>query len=185
MPAGSTDTAAGQAVLEAAVAPYLSTSLRDIDLAAVCGDALAAAGVSLADFPTYVAAPDGTKVRLTYASNGPYLEAKLQQFFGQSETPVVGPRRVPVALKLLSPAGKVLAETRDLPHFWKAAYPMVRSEMRGKYPKHPWPEDPANAAPTRLTNRAIANSLPMGDAKTRTSRAPAKQKPGGKRRKRR
>ena len=94
----------------------------------------------------------------------PVLACKLQEWFGASETPSVGPveRRIPVLLHLLSPAGRPLAITSDLPSFWAGPYAQVRAEMRDKYKRHPWPEDPANAAPTRLTNRALAKQAAAG-----------------------
>lgn len=93
----------------------------------------------------------------------------MQEWFGAAETPVVGPRQntLPVLLQLLSPAGAPVALTSDLPSFWSGAYKSVRAELREKYKRHPWPEDPTAAEPTRLTNRGIAkqsegSSVPAG-----------------------
>ena len=158
--------------LEEAIMPYLYTSLDlKIDLAAVLTDSLAAAGVDLdALCPERIEAPDGTRIRVTYDATGPCAEAKLQQFFGQTTSPVAG--NTPVALRLLSPAGKLLGETRDLAFFWKEVYPSVRAEQRGRYPKHPWPEDPMAASPTRATNKALRRE----GAESASKRAPLKKK---------
>jgi len=86
----------------------------------------------------------------------PVLAVKLQEMFGQTDTPRVGRGRVPVMLHLLSPAGRPLQVTGDLRHFWANAYKAVRAEMRGRYPKHPWPEDPLSAIPTGKTKRRLA-----------------------------
>ena len=79
----------------------------------------------------------------------PVLAVKLQELFGLLDTPCIAGGRVPVLVQLLSPAGRPLQITRDLRGFWKNGYPAVRAEMRGRYPRHPWPDDPVAAVPTR------------------------------------
>lgn len=104
--------------------------------------------------PASLRLPTGRSARLDYrAEGGPVLAVKLQAIFGCTDTPRVGGGRVPVTLHLLSPAGRPLAVTADLTSIWRNAYPEVRKDMRGRYPKHPWPEDPATAAPTERTAR--------------------------------
>jgi ATP-dependent helicase HrpB len=76
---------------------------------------------------------------------------KLQELFGLAQTPRVGPRREPVTLLLLAPNGRPVQTTRDLSGFWERLYPEVRRELRGRYPRHPWPEDPWSAPPTHRT----------------------------------
>ncbi len=76
--------------------------------------------------------------------------------FGSKETPTIAQGRVPLLLRLNSPAGRPLQITRDLAHFWRNGYPAVRSEMRGRYPRHPWPEDPFTATATGLTKKKLA-----------------------------
>ena len=83
------------------------------------------------------------------------VAAKLQETFGWTETPRLGGGRAPVLFHLLSPAGRPLAVTSDLHSFFTGPYADVRAEMRGRYPKHPWPEDPLTAQPTHLTNRKL------------------------------
>jgi len=78
----------------------------------------------------------------------PVLAVKLQELFGLAETPRVANGRVPVMLHLLSPAGRPIQVTQDLRGFWDRTYPEVRKELKGRYPKHPWPDDPWTAAPT-------------------------------------
>jgi ATP-dependent helicase HrpB len=89
-------------------------------------------------------------VPLEYADDGTVsASVKLQELFGLPDTPRVGRRREPVLLSLLAPNGRPVQLTRDLRSFWDRTYPEVRKELRGRYPKHPWPEDPWSAAPTR------------------------------------
>ncbi|MEU6078498.1 ATP-dependent helicase HrpB [Micromonospora sp. NPDC047074] len=100
--------------------------------------------------PERIAVPSGSRIRLDYADPAaPVLAVKLQETFGWRDAPRVADGRVPVLLHLLSPAGRPVAVTADLASFWRTGYPQVRSELRGRYPRHPWPEDPTTAAPTR------------------------------------
>ncbi|WP_248122790.1 ATP-dependent helicase HrpB [Micrococcus lacusdianchii] len=109
--------------------------------------------------PEDLEVPSGRRVRLDYPATdqdtAPVLAAKLQEFFGARVTPAVADGRQPVLLHLLSPAGRPLAVTADLPSFWAGPYAHVRAENRGRYPKHPWPEDPASARPTARTNSRL------------------------------
>jgi len=105
-------------------------------------------------YPTRIELPTGQTARLDYCARpGPVLATKLQTLFGQTDTPTVGPQRHPVLIHLLSPAGRPLAVTSDLKSFWTNAYPDVRKDMRGRYPKHPWPEDPLTAIASHRTKR--------------------------------
>ncbi|MEU6815067.1 ATP-dependent helicase HrpB [Streptomyces sp. NPDC046860] len=100
--------------------------------------------------PERVTVPSGSRVRVDYADPGqPVLAVKLQEMFGLRRTPEVA--GVPLLVHLLSPAGRPAAVTADLTSFWRDGYRAVRAELRGRYPKHPWPEDPAAAEPTRHT----------------------------------
>jgi ATP-dependent helicase HrpB len=111
--------------------------------------------------PERLEVPSGSRVRIIYPepdgdpSARPVVAVKLQECFGWAETPRLVDGRVPVLFHLLSPAGRPLAVTDDLASFWSGPYAQVRAEMRGRYPRHPWPEDPWAAAPTKHTkNRA-------------------------------
>ncbi|WP_210587491.1 ATP-dependent helicase HrpB [Streptomyces sp. GESEQ-35] len=104
--------------------------------------------------PERITVPSGSRIRIDYANpEQPVLAVKLQEMFGLQESPVVA--GVPVLVHLLSPAGRPAAVTADLASFWKDGYKGVRAELRGRYPKHPWPEDPATAEPTRHTNARL------------------------------
>ncbi|MDR6662617.1 ATP-dependent helicase HrpB [Tardiphaga robiniae] len=100
--------------------------------------------------PTHFEAPTGTVLAIDYeAEQGPTIAVRLQELFGLNTHPSVAKGKVPLVLELLSPAQRPVQVTRDLPGFWRGSYLDVRSDLRGRYPRHPWPEDPANALPTR------------------------------------
>lgn len=101
--------------------------------------------------PARLSVPSGSSYALNYTTNPPVLAVKLQEMFGCVDTPTVLNGRVPLTVHLLSPAGRPLQITQDLAGFWNTSYQEVRKEMMGRYPKHPWPEDPRNAVPTRRT----------------------------------
>ncbi|MET9312517.1 ATP-dependent helicase HrpB [Kribbella sp. NPDC003505] len=99
--------------------------------------------------PERLQVPSGSRVRLEYdGAAPPVLAVKLQEVFGWTTTPLVADGRVPVVLHLLSPARRPVAITSDLTSFWKQGYPQVRADLRARYPRHPWPEDPLTATPT-------------------------------------
>ncbi|MCC7010886.1 MAG: ATP-dependent helicase HrpB [Acidobacteria bacterium] len=106
--------------------------------------------------PAELPVPSGRRVRLDYRHGGRVVAAvKLQELFGLTETPRIGPRRVPVTFELLAPNGRPVQVTSDLKSFWAHGYPEVRRELRGRYPKHPWPDDPWTATPThRIVRRS-------------------------------
>ncbi|QES54178.1 ATP-dependent helicase HrpB [Streptomyces venezuelae] len=161
------DVADDRALLERAddwLEPELSRARRRADLGRIdAGQALnrllpwatgeAARLDELA--PERLEVPSGSRIRVDYsAEHGqPVLAVKLQELFGLAETPRVA--GVPVLVHLLSPAGRPAAVTADLASFWEGGYRAVRAELRGRYPKHPWPEDPAGAEPTRHTNARL------------------------------
>ena len=100
--------------------------------------------------PTHFEAPTGTQLAIDYeAEQGPTIAVRLQELFGLNTHPSIAKGAVPLVLELLSPAHRPVQVTRDLPGFWRGSYVAVRSDLRGRYPRHPWPEDPASAAPTR------------------------------------
>ncbi|HLI20658.1 MAG TPA: ATP-dependent helicase HrpB, partial [Stellaceae bacterium] len=147
--------------LEDWLAPYLSGITRraqfgQIDLAAALSAKLDYAQRRQLDAlaPSHIEVPSGSRVAIDYGTGDvPVLAVKLQEMFGATATPAIAQGKVPLLVHLLSPAGRPLAVTRDLVNFWKNAYPQVRGEMRGRYPKHPWPDDPLAAPPTKKTKR--------------------------------
>ncbi len=142
------------ATLESWLAPHLGSVRSDADLAKLdmlrlleaqldwpAGQALEAAT------PSRFVAPTGTKAPIEYAESGPKVSIRLQELFGLTVHPEAAGK--PILFELLSPAGRPIQATADLPGFWSGSYADVAKEMRARYPKHPWPEDPAAAAPTR------------------------------------
>ena len=149
------DAALG-AALEDWLAPYLAglssvQAVAKLDLAALLRariDPRARAALD-AEAPTHVVVPSGSRVAVDYSEpSAPALAVRLQEMFGAADTPRIGGGRVPLTLHLLSPARRPVQVTSDLAGFWKGSYAEVRKEMRGRYPKHRWPEDPLAAAPS-------------------------------------
>jgi ATP-dependent helicase HrpB len=104
--------------------------------------------------PTHLQVPSGSQIRIDYLDpSAPALSVRLQEVFGLDATPRIGGGRVPVTFKLLSPAQRPVQVTRDLASFWRGSYVEVRKDMRGRYPKHYWPENPLEAQPTRGARR--------------------------------
>ncbi len=152
--------------LEAWLLPFLESmrsieELRGLDMVMILNNMI---GWELAErleilAPARLEVPSGSKIALDYADpERPVLAARLQELFGQIDTPRILEGRVPVTLHLLSPAHRPLAVTTDLKSFWRDVYPQVRKEMRGRYPKHYWPEDPFEAVATRKTKRQMEKS---------------------------
>ncbi|MFI0721207.1 ATP-dependent helicase HrpB [Streptomyces sp. NPDC021224] len=153
---------AEEALLERApewLGPELATARRRADLERTdaghalprllpwaSGEAARFAGLA----PERLEVPSGSRVRVDYTGEQPVLAVKLQEMFGLADTPRIA--GVPVLVHLLSPAGRPVAVTADLASFWRTGYPAVRAELRGRYPRHPWPEDPSTTAPTRRLN---------------------------------
>jgi ATP-dependent helicase HrpB len=141
--------------------PYLAgkTRLSEID-AAVLDQALGGLlswpmrGRLDAEAPTHFEAPTGNRYALDYEGAGaPALHIRVQELFGLKEHPAIARGRIPLTLYLLSPAHRPIQITRDLPGFWSGSWAAVKAEMRGRYPKHVWPDDPANALPTTRAKR--------------------------------
>jgi len=150
--------------LEDWLAPHLESiskreHLQRLDLAGILGTQLDYAKAQrLAKLaPTHIAVPSGSRVLLEYSASAaaPVLAVKLQELFGLRQTPAVDDGRMPVALHLLSPGRRPIQVTQDLPGFWVRTYPEVKKELKGRYPRHPWPDDPL-AAP------ATARAKPRG-----------------------
>jgi len=143
--------------LDGWLAPHLNgirtaQQLRALDVTALLHGLLDYRSQRLLDelAPTHLEVPSGSRIRLDYsAGDCPVLAVKLQELFGLADTPTIARGRVGVLLHLLSPAGRPIQVTRDLKGFWNGAYHEVKKELKGRYPKHPWPDDPWSAPPTR------------------------------------
>jgi len=134
------------------LAPVLGTRLSDVDVARALLNTLDYEQRRKldTDTPSRFETPAGSSLLIDYeAEGGPALDVRLQELFGLDKHPSIANGRVPLTLRLLSPAHRPVQTTKDLPGFWRGSYAAVRSEMRGRYPKHPWPEDPLSAPPTR------------------------------------
>lgn len=147
--------------LEEWLAPYLSgirsmEQLRRVDLAAILSAMLQWQQRRELDeqAPTHLAVPSGSRLPLQYSADGPpVLAVRLQEMFGLAETPKICHNRIPVLLHLLSPARRPVQITADLAGFWRNAYHEVKKELKGRYPKHHWPDDPWQARPTARTKK--------------------------------
>jgi ATP-dependent helicase HrpB len=149
------------AALAAGVADWLTPLLPSkTSLAEISRDELAAAVQAMlpwalrrrleTEAPTHFAAPSGSELAIDYAAEGgPTLSVRVQELFGLDRHPAVAGGRVPLVIELLSPARRPVQVTRDLPGFWRGSYAAVRADMKGRYPKHPWPNDPLTAPATR------------------------------------
>ncbi len=103
-----------------------------------------------AEAPTHFEAPTGTQAPIDYAAEGgPKIAIRVQELFGLNRHPAIAGGKIPLLIELLSPAHRPVQTTRDLPGFWRGSYAAVCAEMRGRYPKHPWPDDPVAASATR------------------------------------
>jgi ATP-dependent helicase HrpB len=141
--------------LEDWLGPYLirvrtAEDLRALDLLLALRARLDWAQAQMLDeqVPAHFVTPLGNRIPIDYSADAPEVHLRLQEVFGQATHPTIGPDRVPLRLVLLSPARRPVQVTTDLPGFWANSYADVRKDMRGQYPKHPWPEDPVQADPT-------------------------------------
>lgn len=126
------------------------TDLKALDLLEPLRQSLTWEQMQLVDrlVPSHFETPLGRRVPIDYDGEAPGIELRLQELFGVTQHPVVGPNRLPLRITLLSPGAKPVQVTMDLPGFWASSYADVRKDMRGRYPRHPWPEDPTVAEPT-------------------------------------
>ena len=129
-----------------------------------------------AEAPTHFAAPSGSSVPIDYeAEEGPKLSIRVQELFGLDRHPAIAGGRVPLVLELLSPAHRPVQVTRDLPGFWRGSYAAVKAEMKGRYPRHPWPDNPLAAPPTSAAScrdSSAVQASPSSGSSAREKTAP-------------
>jgi ATP-dependent helicase HrpB len=149
-----------EADVEAWLGPHLAGLRRAEDLARLDLPAALAARLDREErraldrlAPAAIVAPTGTRLPVDYGGAAPSVSVRLQEMFGLTEHPVLGRDAVPLVIHLLSPAQRPVQTTSDLPGFWASSYAEVRRDLRGRYPRHAWPEDPAAAPPTRGARR--------------------------------
>jgi len=143
------------AALDLWLLPYLhnvwsAQTLKALDLTAALRARLGwtAARIVDAQAPAHFVTPLGRRIPIDYGTGAPEINVRVQEMFGVTRHPTVGPDHVPVRVTLTSPAGRPVQTTTDLPGFWTTSYLDLRKDMRGRYPKHPWPEDPTKSDPT-------------------------------------
>ena len=143
------------ATLEAWLLPHLPgvrglAQLGRLDLAAILSSSLDWARLQELErrAPTQLQVPTGSRVAIDYSGETPSAAVRVQELFGLTTHPTVDDGKLPILLELLSPAQRPIQLTRDLPGFWSGSWKAVRADLRGRYPRHSWPEDPATAAPT-------------------------------------
>lgn len=145
--------------------PFINSSINSAS--SLQGDILANAFDSLFDYtlkseldkfaPERISVPTGSKIKVDYESDPPHLAVRLQELFGLMDTPVIAGGRVKIVMEILSPAMRPIQITSDLATFWKSSYFLVRKEMRGRYPKHDWPEDPLSAVAHRGVRKPVSS----------------------------
>lgn len=152
------------ATLESWLAPYLVnitklTDFKQLDLHQILLSQLDWQQQQMLDqqAPERFQVPSGSRIAIDYSQSPPVLAVKLQEMFGCRETPRIG-KNTELVVHLLSPAGRPLQITQDLAHFWQHSYPEVKKEMKGRYPKHPWPDDPLTAAASAKTQKQLARA---------------------------
>jgi ATP-dependent helicase HrpB len=149
--------------LEEWLLPYLAgmsrlQHLKSLDMLAILKNQLDWSALQTMDkqVPSHFTVPSGSSIRIDYTDpTAPVLPVKLQEMFGAIETPSIIDGAIALSIHLLSPAGRPLQITQDLQAFWSNTYPQVKAEMKGRYPKHPWPDNPLTAVPTQHVKNRI------------------------------